>query len=704
MPTQTAVDPREGLDTLAAVSQLSHPPGAAAPPGVPDNLGPFQILGMLGEGGSGVVYAARWGHREIALKVLHPTLIATDRERTRFFSEAKLLSEVTHPSVVKVLNVGALPDGRPYLAMEKLEGETLAARLARGPLAVDVALALFDQVAGAVAALHGGGLIHRDLKPENVMLTGGGDFAVLLDFGIAKELDAPASTVTQDGGVRGTPAYMAPERFFGQPANPRTDIYELGVLLYAMVTGALPWADHADPTARLNPRRPSDIGVTLPGRLEAELLVAISTRPESRPATVAELMRRLVQAYQGVATDSMRRTADISSPRSPLRAQPAQPTPRPAIGTTDTTAAQRKTWTMAAAGLAAIALVGGGVWLATRSDDSPSVVAAGSATSARDAGATEAATPDAADSVEKAAPAPVTDGTKTLLAARSGDDSGLATAYLYHPRGTRLLVGVRVRELLRSKAVGPMLVAQRDNPKLAALALLNSLCSVDFLADVDWATLGISDLESQEFDLIVAGNWNRAKIETCLSKNTSGGAGVERHGNLSLVKGAEPTWVGWIDDRTLFYSTRKGVTKSWMKARLARDKNLASEPRVATILERMKLTSTMWMIGDPDQVSAGSLMKGIPDPTTVYGGLVLGAELSGDVNLRYANPAGATSAHTMIGAELAKLRADPIGQMLLGKTKLTRDKRTVTLTVSLDKAMTSMMTMAVGEALKKNSQ
>jgi len=179
---------------------------------LPEQLGDFRILSLLGEGGSGLVYAARWGHREVALKVLRADDVPTESSRTKFLAEARILASIEHPSVVKVLSFGELPDGRPYLAMEKLDGETLAARIARGPLPLADALSVFEQIAHAVEALHQRGLIHRDLKPENVFLVAGGEYAVLLDFGIAKDLEAGASTVTQEGLVRGTPAYMAPER------------------------------------------------------------------------------------------------------------------------------------------------------------------------------------------------------------------------------------------------------------------------------------------------------------------------------------------------------------------------------------------------------------------------------------------------------------------------------------------------------------
>ncbi|MBA3538852.1 MAG: serine/threonine protein kinase, partial [Deltaproteobacteria bacterium] len=262
-------------------------------------LGDFRLGAVLGEGGSGIVYDATWGPRRVALKVLHGHLVATERERSQFFAEAQRLQALAHPHIVKVLAFGCLPDGRPYLAMERLEGETLASRLARGPLTVTDALALFGELCAAVEALHAHGLVHRDLKPENVFVcerpnsgpnvsTVPGATAVLLDFGIAKELAAPASTTTQDGAVRGTPAYMAPERFFGQPAGVATDVYELAVTLYAMLAGRLPWDDLADPEARLQPRPLVDLA-SVPAELDVEIRRAMSTRAQNRPGSAAAL-------------------------------------------------------------------------------------------------------------------------------------------------------------------------------------------------------------------------------------------------------------------------------------------------------------------------------------------------------------------------------------------------------------------------------
>ncbi len=260
----------------------------------PETLGSFAIEHELGRGGSGVVYAARMGVAEVALKVLRHDEAPTAKERERFLAEARNLARVTHPGVVRVVSVGELPDGRPFLAMERLRGATLAERLLMQRLSVERALLLFEQLAGAVSALHAVGLIHRDIKPENIMLasavSAGGERLVLLDFGIARGIDDAASTTTQAGLQRGTPAYMAPERFFGARATVASDVYETAVVLYAMLTGELPWKDPRNPRDRMNPRPPAALGVLLPAGLEAALMHALGPEPEHRPQDIDALV------------------------------------------------------------------------------------------------------------------------------------------------------------------------------------------------------------------------------------------------------------------------------------------------------------------------------------------------------------------------------------------------------------------------------
>jgi serine/threonine-protein kinase len=272
------------LDAPSGYARGNAMTALAPAPDRPGRLGDFTLQTVLGEGGSATVYAASSPRqREVALKVLHAELALSERERKRFFDEVRSMGRVRHPSLVAIVDSGVLPDGRPYLCMPLLRGETLAVRIVRGRLPVGVALRYVNELADGVAALHRARMVHRDVKPENVFLQEPEGRAILLDFGIARDVDRATSTTTRTGGMRGTPAYMAPERFFGAAATVASDIYELAVVSYMMLVGRLPWDDELDGAARLHPRAPSDFGVDLPGTLADVLMRALSTRPEVRP-------------------------------------------------------------------------------------------------------------------------------------------------------------------------------------------------------------------------------------------------------------------------------------------------------------------------------------------------------------------------------------------------------------------------------------
>src|SRR5262249_28854434 len=158
-----------------------------------------------------VVYAAQQEDgAQVALKVAAGEI--DDRDRRHFLEEAELVARISHPAVIRILGSGVLDDGRPYLVMPLLDGETLAARIERGRIDAAPALRLFGELASAVVALHEAGIVHRDIKPENVMLLAREERLTLLDFGIARDVDRPASTTTRMNLVRGTPGCMAPER------------------------------------------------------------------------------------------------------------------------------------------------------------------------------------------------------------------------------------------------------------------------------------------------------------------------------------------------------------------------------------------------------------------------------------------------------------------------------------------------------------
>ena len=246
-------------------------------------VGEFSILGVIGEGGTAIVYEARRNGIELALKVLRVENQLTDAECRRFLAEADQLAKVSHPGVIQVFDAGVLPDGRPFLALPLLRGETLAMRLARERLAAGEARALFYAAADALAALHDIGLLHRDIKPDNLFLER--DRLILLDFGIARDSAASPSTSTQQGLIRGTPAYMAPERFFGGGTSVASEVYELAVTLHVLLTGGLPWTDATNLDERLTPR----VSPQLAPELAATMRQALSVRLEERPRGVRAL-------------------------------------------------------------------------------------------------------------------------------------------------------------------------------------------------------------------------------------------------------------------------------------------------------------------------------------------------------------------------------------------------------------------------------
>ena len=212
-----------------------------------ETLGPYRILGKLGEGGMGEVYRARDSRldRDVAIKVLPIEVSATEDVRLRFEREARTISKLAHPHICAIFDVGREGDV-DYLVMELLEGETLAARLARSRLPMDQVLRRGAEIASALGAAHARGIVHRDLKPANIMLTSSG--IKLLDFGLATAFVQPtdealASTMgvsvglTRNGMLLGTVPYMAPEQLEGRPVDAKADIFALGAVLFEMATG-----------------------------------------------------------------------------------------------------------------------------------------------------------------------------------------------------------------------------------------------------------------------------------------------------------------------------------------------------------------------------------------------------------------------------------------------------------------------------------
>jgi eukaryotic-like serine/threonine-protein kinase len=277
-----------------------------------DRLGSYRVLRALAEGGMGRVYLAE--HvligKQVALKVLHAHLAADADLVQRFLSEARAVSRIQHANVVQVFDL-ELRDGRPYLVMEYLEGQSLAEH-ARGPLAPARAVALLAQVCDALAAAHACGIIHRDLKPSNVHVLSQADASgaprvKLIDFGIAKQL-APrgGERGTWGGQVLGTPEFMAPEQADEGPVDARTDVYAAGILGYLLLTGRLPFTG-AHPTevllAHLQhvPPPAHALCPAVPQALSAVLQRAMARRPAERYGSALELKRALESALAAPA-------------------------------------------------------------------------------------------------------------------------------------------------------------------------------------------------------------------------------------------------------------------------------------------------------------------------------------------------------------------------------------------------------------------
>jgi serine/threonine-protein kinase len=206
----------------------------------------YTIEALLGRGGMGAVFLAshkRLAGKHVAIKILHTEVDDADVV-ARFKREAEIAAKLNHPNIVGVIDYNVAPDGMPYLVLDYLEGETLAQRIARGPMPVDQVLSIVRQVGSALAAAHRAGIVHRDLKPQNVFLVPTEvdgreiEIAKVLDFGISKIRDSQ-TVKTQDNTLLGTPQYMAPEQAMGQHANvdERTDVFALGAIVYEMLSG-----------------------------------------------------------------------------------------------------------------------------------------------------------------------------------------------------------------------------------------------------------------------------------------------------------------------------------------------------------------------------------------------------------------------------------------------------------------------------------
>jgi len=275
--------------------------------------GGYVILDLVGIGGMGRVYRAEQTNlgRTVAIKIIHPHLVGEENAAARFITEARAASRLNHPNSVAVIDFGKTEDGQLYLVMEFLRGKDLArVQYEEGPLSFRRIVSILRQVLAALSEAHHLEIIHRDLKPENVILEPvrtGGDFVKVVDFGLAKMREGTAPNITSPGIVCGTPEYMSPEQGRGDPLDPRSDLYAVGVIFYQLLTGRLPFeADSPTQVVLMHiTEPPPDPRAAAPERMIPSLLadvclMALAKEPGHRFGNADEFAEALSDALSQI--------------------------------------------------------------------------------------------------------------------------------------------------------------------------------------------------------------------------------------------------------------------------------------------------------------------------------------------------------------------------------------------------------------------
>ncbi len=272
---------------------------------------------LLGSGQMAQVYLARDEvlARDVAVKLLRETYSGDEEFVERFRREAQSAASLTHPNIVSVYDLGRSEEGSYYMAMEYVPGGTLKERISgRGPLDAATAATVALQIAGALREAHGRGIIHRDVKSQNVLVTASADVKVT-DFGIARAVST--SRMTRTGLVLGTAKYMSPEQAMGETVGPRSDLYSLGVVLYEMLTGELPFEADTEIAVSIKhinepPPPPREPNPEIPEEMNALVLKLLSKNPEDRHRDAAELMQDLERVRDNLSAPRSQKTEEIA--------------------------------------------------------------------------------------------------------------------------------------------------------------------------------------------------------------------------------------------------------------------------------------------------------------------------------------------------------------------------------------------------------
>ncbi|HWO11185.1 MAG TPA: serine/threonine-protein kinase, partial [Polyangiaceae bacterium] len=332
----------------------------------------YKVEGIVGEGGMGVVYQCRHKiiDKRVALKILRADLASDSEVTERFLMEAKAASAIPDEHIISISDFGQLPDGAAYFVMEFLEGTPLALVAGGGtPMPLQRILRIALQLGEGLSAAHQLGIVHRDLKPDNVFLIQRGkeaDFVKILDFGIAKVSSNATGRLTQVGSVFGTPHYMSPEQAAGTPLDQRGDIYSLGVMLYELATGRVPFDAenfvgilsqqlYQDPV----PPREAAPHAKIPAAFEAIILKCMAKKPEARYQSMLELREDLIGLEARLGKPVEIDPSELRPSRKPEPAGIATPLDGTALSTELSLASLRpRRWPMYAAIVLPVALVG----------------------------------------------------------------------------------------------------------------------------------------------------------------------------------------------------------------------------------------------------------------------------------------------------------------------------------------------------------
>ncbi len=390
---------------------MSEVPSTANDQDLPNGtqVGEYVIERKLGEGGMGAVYAGVQPliGKQVAIKVVAAVGARDEQVTKRFLEEARAVNRIRHPNIIDIFSFGILPDGRPYFVMEFLEGESLDEALVKAHATGREIVVLMRQLCDALAAAHAAGFVHRDLKPENLWIARLPNREVslrILDFGIAKNLSTPNAKMTVEGQILGTAHYMAPEQAMASTIDGRTDVYALGVLLYRILTGVLPFdgeSSFAVVTKHLTepPVPLSRLRLIQPG-LEAVVLDCLAKDPARRPQTVGDLWLRLepeLEDWAAPAVAARGKGAGIGAGRPlptatsletaqvPAAGSRVTVSPVPGVNTVEAPGEWPGGRAAAVAGAIAVvvAMVGVGIYLGRGSSPAPPYLTSGAVPDAR---------------------------------------------------------------------------------------------------------------------------------------------------------------------------------------------------------------------------------------------------------------------------------------------------------------------------------